>query len=362
MASPVSPPWRERANGFFSSSGVKLKQASRSAGTFVGEVAKDAGGTVAEAAERVGSLMKSRWAFYKTLQEHIRSAATVTSSLVKKGIAETKDVVAIGKVKVEENLLSNIERWQKGVASNDVFGVPIEVVVQRQHSVRPIPQILVRCADYLVLSGLHTENLFKLDGDRKAIRQLISLYNQDWNAPVPEGSNPLDVAALMKCYLASLPEPLTTFQLYHGIREARSNINDVRNILSKLPNVSYTTLEYITALLLRVNQKSSLNKMDARSLAAELAPLMIWQQGDSKADFHGHLSYTSRGPSKAVDLAASSNIASESLYDEDDGTGTSTLIPLDDGAGPDYGAIEVVQCLIEHHNAVFTDANETVWR
>ncbi|CAA7410931.1 unnamed protein product [Spirodela intermedia] len=384
MASPVSPPWRERANGFFSSSGVKLKQASRSAGTFVGEVAKDAGGTVAEAAERVGSLMKSRWAFLQqnkqrlaspskeTLQEHIRSAATVTSSLVKKGIAETKDVVAIGKVKVEEaakktsdkskNLLSNIERWQKGVASNDVFGVPIEVVVQRQHSVRPIPQILVRCADYLVLSGLHTENLFKLDGDRKAIRQLISLYNQDWNAPVPEGSNPLDVAALMKCYLASLPEPLTTFQLYHGIREARSNINDVRNILSKLPNVSYTTLEYITALLLRVNQKSSLNKMDARSLAAELAPLMIWQQGDSKADFHGHLSYTSRGPSKAVDLAASSNIASESLYDEDDGTGTSTLIPLDDGAGPDYGAIEVVQCLIEHHNAVFTDANETVWR
>lgn len=83
----------------------------------------------------------------------------------------------------------------------------------------------------------------------------------DWNAPLPEGSNPLDVAALMKCYLASLPEPLTTFQLHHEIREARSNINDVRNILSKLPNVSYTTLEYITALLLRVSQKSSLNKV-----------------------------------------------------------------------------------------------------
>lgn len=80
----------------------------------MGEVAKDAGGTVAEAAERVGSLVKSRWAFLQqnkqrlaspskeTLQEHIRSAATVTSSLLKKGIAETKDVVAIGKVKVEE--------------------------------------------------------------------------------------------------------------------------------------------------------------------------------------------------------------------------------------------------------------------
>ena len=34
-----------------------------------------------------------------------------------------------------------------------VFGVPIEVTVQREQSTRPIPQILVKCADYLVLSG-----------------------------------------------------------------------------------------------------------------------------------------------------------------------------------------------------------------
>lgn len=37
-------------------------------------------------------------------------------------------------------------------------------------------------------------------------------------------------------------------------------------------------------------------------------------------------------------------------------------IPLDDGVQIDYGAVEVVQCLIEHHNTIFTDANETAWR
>ncbi|XP_078446389.1 small G protein family protein / RhoGAP family protein isoform X2 [Wolffia australiana] len=376
MHSSVSPRWRQKANGFFTSSGVKLKQASQSAGTF----AKDAGESVAEAAERVGSIVKGRWALLQenkqrlsspsreTLQEQILSAATVTTSLLKKGIAETKDVVAMGKVKVEEaakitsdkskTLLSNIERWQKGVASTDVFGVPIEVVLQRQHSDRPIPQILVRCADYLVLSGLHTENLFKQEGNRKAVRQLISLYNQDSNATLPEGSKPLDVASLIKCYLSSLPEPLTTFEMYHDIREARSNINDVRNLLSKLPNVNYSTLEYITALLLRVSQKSSLNKMDSCSLAVELAPLMIWQRGDSKSDFHGHLSYISSGPSKTVDLVESTHAAANT----DEAADVSTLIPLDDGATPDYGVIEVVQCLIDHHNAIFTDANETVWR
>jgi hypothetical protein len=47
----------------------------------------------------------------------------------------------------------------------------------------------------------------------------------------------------------------------------------------------------------------------------------------------------------------------------DDGEATDTSsIPLDDGMPVDFDAIEVVQLLIEHHNAVFTDANETVWK
>ncbi|KAH9306196.1 hypothetical protein KI387_010600 [Taxus chinensis] len=59
MSSTVTSQWREKATGFFSSSGVKLKQASHTAGAFVGEVAKDAGSSVAEAAERAGTAVKN---------------------------------------------------------------------------------------------------------------------------------------------------------------------------------------------------------------------------------------------------------------------------------------------------------------
>ena len=48
--------------------------------------------------------------------------------------------------------------------------------------------------------------------------------------------------------------------------------------------------------------------------------------------------------------------------DEDEALDASSPIPLDDGTPVDFSAIEVIQCLIEHHNAIFTDANETVWR
>ena len=71
----------------------------------------------------------------------------------------------------------------------------------------------------------------------------------------------MEVAALVKYYLASLPEPLTTFELYDEIKSARSSINTMRNILKKLPSVNYMTLEFVTALLLRVSQKSLLNKV-----------------------------------------------------------------------------------------------------
>lgn len=92
----------------------------------------------------------------------------------------------------------------------------------------------------------------------------------DSNASLPEGISPVDVAALVKCYLATLPEPLTTLELYNEIRGARSSIHAMRNVLKSLPTVNYTTLEFITALLLRVSQKSVLNKAGNISLSLRL--------------------------------------------------------------------------------------------
>lgn len=83
----------------------------------------------------------------------------------------------------------------------------------------------------------------------------------DRDARLPEGVNPIDVAIVIKCYLACLPEPLTTYDLYHEIRDARTSIRDLRNVLKKLPNVNYMTLEYVTALLLQVSQKAILTKV-----------------------------------------------------------------------------------------------------
>ncbi|CAN1241814.1 Uncharacterized Rho GTPase-activating protein At5g61530, partial [Linum perenne] len=91
--------------------GVKLKEAGQSAGTFVGEVANDAKGNVADVAERVGSVVKSRWAIFKEpstrhiLQERLITAAATTGMFLRRGFSETKDKVSVGKTKVEEVIL-----------------------------------------------------------------------------------------------------------------------------------------------------------------------------------------------------------------------------------------------------------------
>ncbi|CAN7080738.1 unnamed protein product [Brassica oleracea var. botrytis] len=373
MPSLISQQWQERTSGFFSSSGTKLREARQSAGAFVGEVAKDAKVNVTDVAERVGSLFKSRWAILQqpatrhAVQEHLITAAATTGTLVRKGITETKEKVSVGKIKVEEaakktaqkskTLLTDIERWQKGVASSDVFGVAIEVTVQRQESTRPIPSILIKCADYLILTGLNSPSLFKAEGDKKLIQQLVSAYNQDPSASIPEGVNPVDVAALMKYYLASLPSPLTTFELYNEIKDARSSVNIMRKSLQKLSSVNYNTLEFVTALLLRVSEKSQLNKMDSHSLAMEMAPVIMWREDKRPESYREYWRRPSRSPKKSNDFETATPW--DLLSDEGEGVDASSSIPLDDIAQVDFGAVEVVQCLIEHHNAIFTDADET---
>ncbi|CAN1241808.1 Uncharacterized Rho GTPase-activating protein At5g61530 [Linum perenne] len=378
MPSAVSPQWQEKATVFFSTSGVKLKEAGQSAGTFVGEVANDAKGNVADVAERVGSVVKSRWAIFKEpstrhiLQERLITAAATTGMFLRRGFSETKDKVSVGKTKVEEvakktaqkskTILTDIERRQKGVASTDVFGVAIEITVQRQQSGRAVPNILVNCADYLILSGLNSVDLFKAEGEKLIVQQLVSMFNQDLNALLPDGVNSIDVAFLMKCYLASLPEPLSTFEHYDAIKGARSNINAMRNTLKRLPTVNYMTLEFITALLLRVSQKSLLNKMDARSLAMEIAPVVMWRKEQRPDSYRQHWNSMLQNQSKTKTDLKPTYSEWDILSEEGEAMEVSSAIPLDDGAPVDFGAIEVVQCLIEQHNSIFTDANETVWR
>lgn len=123
----------------------------------------------------------------------------------------------------------------------------------------------------------------------------------DSNASLPESANPVDVAALIKYYLASLPEPLTTFELYNEIKDAHSSIHAMRNVLKKLPSVNYMTLEFITALFLRVSQKSLLNKVGNFSLYPFFVDWIV-KAGSSHSIWGGWMVYGTYIPHQKLDI------------------------------------------------------------
>jgi hypothetical protein len=87
------------------------------------------------------------------------------------------------------------------------------------------------------------------------------LISSDLNAMIPEGTDPLDVAALLKCYLQMLPEPLLTFSTYSEIRETGGNIRQLSDLLRTIPYPQYSTLKCIISLLHLISQKSTSNKV-----------------------------------------------------------------------------------------------------
>ncbi|KAI3815820.1 hypothetical protein L1987_15502 [Smallanthus sonchifolius] len=99
------------------------------------------------------------------------------------------------------------------------------------------------------------------------------------------------------------------------------------------------------------------SSMDAGSLAMEMAPIIMWQKGQVPEAYKQFWNQPSR--TQPADPVQNYN-EWDMLADESEDMDASSAIPLDDGVTIDLNAIEVLRCLIEHHNAIFTDANETI--
>ncbi|MFS7936886.1 hypothetical protein Hanom_Chr05g00421051 [Helianthus anomalus] len=103
--------------------------------------------------------------------------------------------------------------------------------------------------------------------------------------------------------------------------------------------------------------------MDAGSLAMEMAPIIMWQKGQTPETYKQYWNQPTTTQSNTNAADPVQNYSEwDMLADESEDMDVSSAIPLDDGVTIDLSAIEVLRCLIEHHNAIFTDANETVWR
>ncbi|KAG8855526.1 hypothetical protein FRB96_007030 [Tulasnella sp. 330] len=159
-----------------------------------------------------------------------------------------------------------------------------------------VPRILEKCCGAIETYGITSVGLYRLSGTTSKVQKLkmvldrdveaVDLMNDEWRMDVN------NITSVLKLWLRELPEPLLTFDLYHGYVEAAKTENDrLRQIqlhhkVNDLPDANYATLKYLMGHLHKVRGQEALNSMSATNLSIVFGPTLLGPPPPSMMDGH----------------------------------------------------------------------------
>uniref|UniRef100_A0A8C4Q1M3 Rho-GAP domain-containing protein n=1 Tax=Eptatretus burgeri TaxID=7764 RepID=A0A8C4Q1M3_EPTBU len=165
---------------------------------------------------------------------------------------------------------------------------------------RQVPQLVDECCSYIERHGLCTEGIFRVGGSRKRVKQLREAYDSGLPAPLAASPSVHDVAALLKEFLRSLPDPLLTRALTPAFLTSQGLDSALRRhilglLICLLPPCHAGTLLRLLSTLTHVAHHAETigkeihgNRMTELNLATVLGPTLVWsgrgsQQGPAIA-------------------------------------------------------------------------------
>ncbi|KAJ0063206.1 hypothetical protein NL108_013376, partial [Boleophthalmus pectinirostris] len=132
---------------------------------------------------------------------------------------------------------------------SNYFGVPLENLVTQD---RPIPLFIEKCVDYIEKTGLTTEGLYRVSGNKTDQDNIQKLFDQDHSIDFVALDVAINAAAgALKAFFADLPDPLIPYSLHPELVEAAKIVDYMerllvlREIVKKFPPVNYNVFKYI---------------------------------------------------------------------------------------------------------------------
>ncbi|XP_065084410.1 rho GTPase-activating protein Graf isoform X2 [Ochlerotatus camptorhynchus] len=149
-----------------------------------------------------------------------------------------------------------------------------------------------KCIEVLERRGLEEEGLYRIGGVSTKITKLLNMgldrkktekdrlmfFNDEQSSDVLESKT---IASALKHYLRNLNEPLMTFRLHHSFiasakQETRQQrINDVHQLIHRLPKNHLEMLDIVVRHLKSVSIKSDKNKMSVFNLGVVFGPTLL---------------------------------------------------------------------------------------
>ncbi|XP_068854567.1 rho GTPase-activating protein 35 [Aphelocoma coerulescens] len=159
------------------------------------------------------------------------------------------------------------------------FGVPLASVVTPE---RPIPVFIERCIQYIEATGLSTEGIYRVSGNKSEMESLQRQFDQDHGLDLAEKDFTVNtVAGAMKSFFSELPEPLVPYAMQvelveaHKINDREQKLLALRDVLRKFPRENYEVFKYVIGHLNRVSQQHRVNLMTSENLSICFWPTLM---------------------------------------------------------------------------------------
>ncbi|XP_005083426.1 rho GTPase-activating protein SYDE1 isoform X2 [Mesocricetus auratus] len=168
-----------------------------------------------------------------------------------------------------------------------VFGLPLQLLVDREQSPGRVPLIIRKCVAQIECRGLRVVGLYRLCGSAAVKKELRDAFEQDSAAVCLSEDVYPDInviTGILKDYLRELPTPLITQPLYQVVLEAmaqghpgRASLGPegTRGLLSCLPDVERATLTLLLDHLRLVSSFHTHNRMTPQNLAVCFGPVLL---------------------------------------------------------------------------------------
>ncbi|KAJ6663561.1 hypothetical protein lerEdw1_009640 [Lerista edwardsae] len=167
----------------------------------------------------------------------------------------------------------------KATWESNYFGVPLTTVVTPE---KPIPIFIERCIEYIEATGLSTEGIYRVSGNKSEMESLQRQFDQDHNLDLAEKDFTVNaVAGAMKSFFSELPDPLVPYNMQnelveaHKINDREQKLHALKEVLKKFPKENHEVFKYVISHLNKVSHNSKVNLMTSENLSICFWPTLM---------------------------------------------------------------------------------------
>ncbi|XP_020286979.1 rho GTPase-activating protein 20-like isoform X2 [Pseudomyrmex gracilis] len=147
-----------------------------------------------------------------------------------------------------------------------------------------LPKPVLVMLQQLFAKGPFTQGIFRKSANVRIVRELRDQIESTGDPSCLEDAPIIAVAALLKDFLRSLPDPLLTshlFPLWMDSLDTSNPVQTIKSILDRLPKANYTLLSHLICVLHHVARRSKRNLMCASNLGVCCGPSLLWSSNPS---------------------------------------------------------------------------------